>query len=62
MHEQIALKVRAVPLFHSLEHIPNADRAANGRLVTNAAFRSDEEPLGQEHLHATTGADRQRSV
>ena len=42
-----------------LEHIPNADRAAQGGLVTNAAFRRDEEPLCQEHLHAATGANGQ---
>lgn len=57
--EQIALNVRAVPLFHSLEHIPNADCSAQGGLVAHATFGRNEEPLGQEHLHAATGANGQ---
>jgi hypothetical protein len=42
------------------EHLANTDRATHRGLSTNASFRSNEEPPGQEDLHASTGVGRER--
>ena len=49
-------------LLSSLEHIADADCAAQGGLVTHSAFGCNEKPLGQVHLHAASGANGQRGV